>query len=91
MNGFEVDIFKDGELSLRGNDDLVGMITRYGGELATLAKVDFEGARVTADKFQMPEPRLNARLMIVQNILGAEPVNQNNRGNQNLRFFTRGQ
>ncbi|HYX27980.1 MAG TPA: hypothetical protein VE863_05395 [Pyrinomonadaceae bacterium] len=91
LNGFEVDIFKDGEMSLRGNDDLVGMLVRFGGELATLAKVDFDGARSTADKFQMPEPRLNARLMIVQNILGTQPVNQNNRGNQNIRFFARGQ
>jgi hypothetical protein len=89
LNGFEVDIFKDGELSLRANDDLVGMISRFGGELAALAKVDFDGARGTADKFQMPEPRMNARLMIVQGILGTQPVNQNRGRNQNFQFFVR--
>jgi hypothetical protein len=88
LNGFEVDIFKDGELSLRANDDLVGMISRFGGELATLAKVDFDGARGTADKFQLPEPRMNARLMIVQGILGTQPVNNPNR-RPNFQFFAR--
>jgi len=88
LNGFEVDIFKDGELSLRANDDLVGMLVRFGGELATLAKLDFDGARGTADKFQMPEPRMNARLMIVQGILGTQPVNNPNR-RPNFQFFAR--
>jgi len=89
LNGFEVDIFKDGELSLRANDDLVGMLVRFGGELATLAKVDFDSARGTADKFQLPEPRMNARLMIVQGILGTQPVNPNRGRNQNFQFFVR--
>ena len=89
LNGFEVDIFKDGEMSMRNNDDLVGMINRFGGELAVLAKVDFEGARVTAEKFQMSEPRMNARLMIVQGILGTRPVDNGNRQRQNFQFLVR--
>lgn len=89
LNGFEVDIFKDGELTLRANDDLVSMVNRYGAELATLAKVDFDAARGTADKFQMPEPRMNARLMIVQGIMGTQPINQNNRRPPNFQFFAR--
>jgi hypothetical protein len=90
LNGFEVDIFKDGEMSMRGNDDLVGMVVRFGGELAALAKVDFEGARGTADKFQLPEPRMNARLMIVQGILGTRPLDNPNRQRpQNFQFFAR--
>jgi hypothetical protein len=89
LNGFEVEIFKDGEMSMRGNDDLVGMVVRFGGELANLAKVDFDGARGTADRFQMPEPRMNARLMIVQGILGTQPVNANRGRNQNFQFFAR--
>jgi len=60
LNGFEVEVFKDGELALRGNSDLVGMVARYGQELASLAKLDFDHARMTADKFLLPEPRLNA-------------------------------
>ncbi|PYS21865.1 MAG: hypothetical protein DMF72_15645 [Acidobacteria bacterium] len=90
LNGFEVDMFKDGELSLRSDSDLVGMVARYGAELASLAKVDFEGARITADKFQLPEPRMNAKLSIVQSILGTQPLaSVNSRRNPNFQFFMR--
>jgi len=34
LNGFEVEVFKDGELSLRGDSDLVGMVARYGRSMA---------------------------------------------------------
>jgi len=89
LNGFAVDIFKDGEMSMRPNDELVGMVVRFGGELATLAKVDFEGARATADKFQLPEPRMNARLMIVQGVLGTRPLDNRNFQRPNFQFFAR--
>ncbi len=89
LNGFEVEVFKDGELSLRGDSDLVGMVARYGQELAALAKVDFDHARMTADRFLLPEPRLNAKLSIVQSALGMQPLVNNNNGRQNLRFVTR--
>jgi hypothetical protein len=88
LNGFEVEVFKDGELSLRGDSDLVGMVARYGQELASLAKLDFDRARMTADKFLLPEPRLNAKLSIVQSALGGQPL-VNNNYRQNLRFVTR--
>jgi hypothetical protein len=88
LNGFEVEIFRDGELSSRSDSDLVRMVARFGSQIAALAKVDFDGARATADKFQMPEARMTARLSIVQNALGAQPVNVNNR-NQNFQFFMR--
>ena len=45
-------------------------------------------ARATADKFQMPEARMTARLSIVQNALGAQPTNVNNR-NPSLQYFVR--
>jgi hypothetical protein len=89
LNGFAVDIFKDGEMSMRTNDDLVGMVNRFGVELAVLAKVDFEGARGTADKFQLSEPRMNARLMIVQGILGTRPLDNGNRQRPNFQFVVR--
>jgi hypothetical protein len=90
LNGFEVEIFKEGEMSLRADSDLIGMVSRYGQELASLAKVDFEHAHMTADRFQMTEPRLNAKLSIVQSILGTQPVaNFNNRRGQNFQFFMR--
>jgi hypothetical protein len=90
LNGFEIDIYKEGELSLRADNDLVGMVARYGQELAALAKIDFDHARMTADRFQLTEPRLNAKLSIVQNILGGQSVvvNNNRRGN-NFQFVMR--
>ena len=92
LDGFEVDIFKEGELSLKADSDLVGMVARYGQELASLAKVDFEHAHMTADRFQMVEPRLNAKLSIVQSILGTQPAgtfNNNRRNQNNFQFITR--
>jgi hypothetical protein len=90
LNGFEVDIYKEGELSLRTDNDLVSMVARYGQELAGLAKIDFERARLTADRFQLSEPRLNAKLSIVQSVLGAQPaVNNVRRGQNNFQFVMR--
>jgi hypothetical protein len=91
LNGFEIDIYKDGELSLRGDNDLVGMVARFGQELAALAKIDFDHARMTAERFQLTEPRLDAKLSIVQNILGGQAVvfNNNRRGQNNFQFIMR--
>src|SRR5213080_565447 len=47
LNGFEVEIFRDGELSSRSDSDLVRMVARFGSQIAALAKVDFDGARAT--------------------------------------------
>src|SRR5882724_2410460 len=92
LNGFEVDIFKEGELSLRTDNDLVGMVARYGQELATLSKVDFDHARLTADHIQMIEPRLNAKLSMVQSVFGGQTTvlnNNNRRGQNNFQFVMR--
>lgn len=91
LNGFEVDIFKDGEMSSRSDSELVGMVVRFSLELGSLSKVDFDGAHLTADKFQLPEARMTARLSIVQSVMGIQPVgNVNRRGQgQNFQFFSR--
>ena len=91
LNGFEVDVFRDGELPLQGGSDLGNMIARYGQELAALAKIDFDRARITADRFQLAEPRLLAKLSIVQVAFGVQPtvVNNNNRRRQDFQFLVR--
>ena len=90
LNGFEVEVFRDGELPLQGGSDLGGMVGRFGQELASLAKLDFDRARMTADKFQFAEPRLMSKLSIVQTVLGVQqPVIDNSFRNQNFRIFTR--
>jgi hypothetical protein len=70
LNGFEVNIFREGELPLEGGSGLGDMVSRYGQELATLAKVDFARAENSANKFQLPESRLFAQLSIVRRVLG---------------------
>jgi hypothetical protein len=90
LNGFEVDVFRDGELPLQGGSDLGNMIARYGQELAALARVDFDRARITADRFQFAEPRLLAKLSIVQVALGVQPMTiDNNRRRQGFQFLMR--
>ncbi len=81
LSGFEVNIFRDGEMTLPGNSQLGAMVNRFGQVLATLAKNDFERSRTTADRFQYPEARLIARLAIVQGVLGGgrTPAPTNNR------------
>ncbi|MCU1268337.1 MAG: hypothetical protein JWM21_4655 [Acidobacteria bacterium] len=74
LSGFEVNIFKDGELPLESGSELGSMVTRYGQELARLAKLDFERAETSANKFQLVEPRLLVRLMIVRNVMGVPQV-----------------
>ena len=90
LNGFEVDVFRDGELPLQGGSDLGNMVVRYGQELAALAKIDFDHARMTADRFQLAEPRLLAKLSIVQVAFGVQPtVVNNDRRRQDFQFLVR--
>src|SRR5205823_5085919 len=83
LNGFEVRLFKDGELPIQGGAQLSSVIAHYSQELAVLATIDFEGAQTTADKFQRPESRIVARLAVVRGVLvGPEAANNSGRGGQ---------
>jgi hypothetical protein len=85
LNGFEVEVYRDGELPLQGGSELGSMISRYGQQLASLAKLDFERAQITADRFQFAEPRLMAKLAIVQGAFGVRPSPVDNQ-RFNFRF-----
>ena len=76
---------------MSGGSDLGNMVMRYGQELASLAKLDFDHARMTADKFQLPEPRLLTKLSIVQGVFGVRQASFDNSGrrNQNFQFVMR--
>ncbi len=91
LSGFEVNIFREGELPLQSGSGLTNMVSRYGQELALLAKSDFERSETLASRFQLSEPRILARLTIVQSLLGVQPVQPNNvmpRGfGQNFSFM----
>jgi len=70
LSGFEVNMFRDGEMTIQGGNGLSGTINRYGQALALLARSDFERAETLASRFQFTEPRIMARLAIVQGVLG---------------------
>jgi hypothetical protein len=72
LSGFELNVFREGEMALPGNSMLGQMVARYGQELGALSRQDFERARSTANRFQYPEARVLARLAIVRSALGAQ-------------------
>lgn len=70
LNGFEISMFRDGEMSLQGGSGLTSMVQRFGQELGALADKDLERAETLAGRFQYAEARIMARLAIVQGLLG---------------------
>jgi hypothetical protein len=74
LSGFEINMFRDGEMALQGGNGLTSTINRYGQELAVLARSDFERAETLAGRFQVPESRIMTRLAIVQGLLTQTPA-----------------
>jgi hypothetical protein len=74
LNGFEVNIFSEGELPLQPTSGLGNMVNRYAQELSLLAKTDFERAQTLVNRFQLPEPRIQARLAIARGVLRPQPT-----------------
>src|SRR5688500_8302284 len=70
LNGFEVNMFRDGEMTLQGGGGLTSMVQRFGQELGQLADKDLERAETLAGRFQYAESRIVARLAIGQGLLG---------------------
>ena len=69
LSGFEINMFRDGEMALQDGNGLTRIINQYGRELAVLARSDFERAETLAGRFQVPESRIMTRLAIVQGLL----------------------
>ena len=88
LSGFEINLFRDGELPLQGGSALTATVTRYGQELALLARSDFERSEMLAGRFQYPESRILVRLSIVQGLLGiqSEQPSSNFFRGQNFNF-----
>lgn len=76
LNGFEMNMFRDGEMTIQPSNGLSSTINRVGQELATLAANDFERAEVLAGRFQIAEARIMTRLQIVQGLLNPRPAPQ---------------
>ena len=73
LSGFEINMFRDGEMAIQGGNGLTATLNRYGQELAVLAKNDFERSETLSGRFQFTEPRIMMRLAIVQGLLGIRP------------------
>jgi hypothetical protein len=74
LSGFEVNMFRDGEMAIQGGNGLTNMVNRFGQELALLAKSDFERSDTLAGRFQFAEARIMTRLSIVQGLLRVRPA-----------------
>jgi hypothetical protein len=66
LNGFGLNFFMDGELSLQNGNSLATIAAPMSNSLGVLSLADFDRAKATSDRFQLPEVRLNAYLSIVQ-------------------------
>lgn len=74
LSGFEINMFRDGEMALQDGNGLTRIINQYGRELAVLARSDFDRAETLAGRFQVPESRIMTRLAIVQGLLAQTPT-----------------
>ena len=66
LNGFGLNYFVDGELSLQSGNSLATIAAPMSATLGTLSVADFDRAKATSDRFQLPEVRLTVYLSIVQ-------------------------
>lgn len=89
LSGFEINMFRDGEMTILGGNGLTSTIGRYGQELALLAKTDFERSETMSGRFQFPEARIIARMAIVNGLLGTKPATGNMGGFGNGGGFIR--
>jgi hypothetical protein len=86
LNGFEVSMFRDGEMLMQGGNGLVGIISRFGQELAQLANKDVDRADALAGRFQFAESRIMVRMTIVQGLLGVQPASGNQMSFRNFNI-----
>jgi hypothetical protein len=87
LSGFEINMFRDGEMSMQAGNGLTSTINRYGQELAAFARTEFERAETLAGRFQFAEPRIMVRLAIVKGLLGAEPAGAPGSPYENIRVI----
>ena len=86
LDGFDFGrYFKDGEI-FREQSQLLSLVSQFTAETGMLARGDFDRARALADKFQLTDVRLRARLAVAQGVLSDNP----SAGSMSIgrRFFT---
>jgi len=66
LNSFGLNYFVDGELMLQNGNNLATLASPMSSTLGSLSLADFDRAKATSDRFQLPEVRLSVYLSIVQ-------------------------
>jgi hypothetical protein len=84
LNGFGLNYFLDGELSLHNGNNLASIATPMSSTLGILSLADFDRAKATSDRLQLPEVRLNVYLSIVQQAVQPNGVYSPSVANMNM-------
>ena len=71
LNGFGNDYYNDDELDLQNNSPVAIVLSQMSGVLGTIAVVNFERTKATADRISAPEARLKIYLDIAQQTIQA--------------------
>jgi hypothetical protein len=68
MNGFDMNYFKDGELTMQGGT-FQSIIRECGTAMATIASQDFETGKRLSEQFERPEARIMAQIMMASQLV----------------------
>jgi hypothetical protein len=71
LDGFGTEAYEDDELDLQNGNTVSQVATQVTSTLGTLAIINFERSKLTADRLRLPEVRLRAYLDIAQQTLQA--------------------
>jgi len=73
LNGFDLQqYFRDGEFIINGGNQLSQISMQFAHEIGSVARTDFDNARLMAGQFQRPEMRVMALLQTVQGALTSD-------------------
>lgn len=72
LDGFGMQFYEDDELALQNGNNLANLAVLMSNTLGTLAITNFDRAKLTSDRFRLPELRLHAYLDIAQQTIQAK-------------------
>ena len=71
LDGFGIDFYEDDELNLQNGNIVSNLVIQLSSALGSLAITNFERAKATTDRLQLPEVRLRVYLDIAQQTIQA--------------------
>jgi hypothetical protein len=71
LDGFGMDFYQDDELNLQNGNTVSNLVIQMSSALGSLAITNFERAKTTTGRFQLPEVRLRVYLDIAQQTIQA--------------------